>query len=181
MREDAMVEHRFFYWLRLSISHYGEAASYLARTEHIAEVTQFVTSLETTVQKHYRHCIDAYRRLESTIERVRNEASFHYPTLNVSRKRRPVQKALKALANERGIVDMGPHGVIRGSRMLFADDVAALLVVRASEGWTNLHDAHPEIANGITSFMRFTNPAIDEFFYRAAQRGGDFVMEEPQT
>ena len=31
MQRDAMTEHRFFYWLRLSISHFGEAGSYLVR------------------------------------------------------------------------------------------------------------------------------------------------------
>ncbi len=161
-------EYKFFYWTRLAISHFAEAADYLITTEHAPEVQGFVESLSDELQRHYSECVNRYRERQTEIEQIRNIAGFHYPELRVVRGRRPMQQALAALENEPGRVKRGP--VLEG-RFLFADDVAAMLFVRTATAWDSVVAAHGDIEAGIDSFMRFANPAITEFFGRAAVSG----------
>lgn len=181
LKGDVTTQHRWFYWLRLTISHFGEAASYLERTQDVPQVATFVARLPEHAQAHYTDCLERYARNEATIKRIRNDAGFHYPALRIvqsQRRRRAVQRALAELASGNAVADVGEEGVVRGSRMLFADEVAASLIARASGGLERfVQVVEPEIALAITSFMRFANPAIDEFLVLGHERGGDWRAE----
>jgi hypothetical protein len=171
---DQVTEHRWFYWLRLMIGHFAEAATYLRDSSQVPEITAFIESLPDAVKEHRHACLEHYERLEEPIERIRNQADFHYPELREGRRRRsPVQRALDELAS----VEVGPTHTVRGSRMLFADVVAGQLVLQASGGLEALGEVHPEIEAAIGSFVRFAHLVIDEFLARRAREGGEWVQE----
>ena len=54
----------------------------------------------------------------------------------------------------------------RYPRLLFADDVVSRFFIQASGGEEALATVHPDIEAGITAFMRFTNAALDEWFFQ---------------
>jgi hypothetical protein len=179
MEHDAETPHRFFYWLRLAIAHYSEAADYLAQTRAIPEVEVFVQSLPPETRARYETCLDLYEARESEIHQIRNLAAFHYPELRAGRRTRPMKAALEAFAatGEPGRVK---RGQVRQARMLFADDLMSFLFVRSTPTWPDAEALHHDIERGIDAFMRFTNPAIEEFFLRAQGRGALFI-EEPDA
>lgn len=174
MEEDHGAPHKFFYWLRLAIAHFYEAAKYLDETSTIPEVTTFVAQLSPEAQGHFGACLSRYRERATPTLRLRNQAAFHYPALAPGRANRPMRKVLQGLAAETGQFDSGKTGQIRDARMLFADDVASSFFVQATGGEEALAAVHPDIEAGIASFMKFTNAALDEWFFRAQQRGAEF-------
>jgi hypothetical protein len=180
LEKDKAIEHRWFYWLRLIIGHFREAARYLRATQRVPEIEAFVDSLPAHVRAHYDECLRLYEKNERTIERVRHEAGFHYPAMRVSpsqRRKRPIQEALEERAGGPAVVEMGAAGTVRTSRMLFADEVAAELVLKAGGGWGPLGDAQIEIEAAIGSLVRFVHLSLDEFFVRGHHRGGEWRQE----
>jgi hypothetical protein len=176
--DDQVTEHRWFYWLRLMIGHFAEAATYLRDSSQISEIADFIDSLPDDVKEHRRVCLEIYERLEEPIERIRNQAGFHYPEMRAGRRRRsPVQRALDELAQEVASVEVGPTHTVRGSRMLFADDVAGQLVLQASGGLEALGEVHRDVEAAIGSFVRFAHLVIDEFLARRAREGGEWTQE----
>jgi hypothetical protein len=169
---DAETPHRFFYWLRLAIAHFYEAAKYLDDTAEVDEVKAFVATLPAEAQQHYETCLERYREQQTPVERLRNQAAFHYPRLQPNRQNRPMKKVLASLADEAGQIDKGEQNRLRDSRLLFADDIMSRFFVEASGGEDALGQVHPNIEAAITAFMRFTQAALDEWFYRAQQDRG---------
>lgn len=94
LQQDHEVLHRFFYWLRLAIAHFFEAAKFLDETAEVPEVKAFVGALPDEAQAHYRTCLEKYRAQETPVQRLRNQAMFHYPRLQQGRTRRPMRRAL---------------------------------------------------------------------------------------
>jgi hypothetical protein len=172
MEADKDIPHRFFYWLRLALAHFFEAAKYLDETAEVLEVKAFVGSLGNEAQEHYATCLARYREQQTPTQRLRNQAAFHYPRLQPTRQNRPMKKVLAALAGEMGVIDKG--AAVRDSRLLFADDVVGRFFIEASGGEAELETVHPDIVVAITAFMRFTNLTLDEWFSRAGQRGVEF-------
>jgi hypothetical protein len=173
---DSETPHKFFYWLRIAIAHFSEAADYLAQTRDIEGVAVFIASLPKDARDNAQRCIDLYARRESEIQQIRNLTAFHYAELNPDKKKRIMAGALKALRAERGVLR---RGTVRDARLLYADDIAATLFVRSTPSWGDLNAVHGDIEAGITSFMRFTNVAVTTYFERAAQDGTKFVEVEP--
>lgn len=141
--QDDAVPWRWFYWLRLGIAHFAEAASYLRETAGIPEIAEFIGSLPEEAQAHYTDCVARYEAHTTVIERIRNEAGFHYPELKIvssQHRKRPVQKVLAALADQPGQVEGETFG---DARLLFADDVSAGLVLRG-HGSDEAFGASPE-------------------------------------
>lgn len=172
---DAETPHRFFYWLRLAIAHFYEAAKYLDDTAEVDEVKAFVATLPADAQKHYETCLEQYKEQQTPVQRLRNQAAFHYPRLQPTRHNRPMKKVLDSLAGEAGQIDRAEQDTIRDSRLLFGDDIMSRFFVEASGGEAALGQVHPNIEAAITAFMRFTNAALDEWFHRAQQdRGSKF-------
>lgn len=165
----------WFYWLRLGQAHFHEAAKYLDKTSFIEEVRDFVGSLPPEARSHYDSCLEVYRSKQQALRRLRNQAAFHYPELQQTHTQRPVRVVLQELAPETGQVE-GLQQEVGGSRLLFADDVVSRVFVNAIGGEDQLEDFHRAIRDGITSFMRFTNMALDEWFLRAQnERGATFT------
>jgi hypothetical protein len=90
-------------------------------------------------------------------------------------KKRAMQKVLEGLADEHGSFFKAASGTIEDSRALFADDIASRLFTYGDKDDANLYAAHNEIEEAITSFMRFVNRALDEWWYRAGKRGARFT------
>jgi hypothetical protein len=178
MIEDQDAHRRFFYWLRLAISHYAEAVDYLITTEPVEVVGHFRESLSDEAQNAYKECVERYVARESEIQQIRNVVGFHYPELRFSasrRRQRPMQQALTALAGETGRIK---RDVIINARFFFADDVAATLFMRSTPTWDDVLTAHRDIVEGMEAFMRFGNPAITEFFSRAAAGGAQLIVTD---
>ena len=83
-----------------------------------------------------------------------------------------MKKVLASLADEAGQIDKGGQNRLRDSRLLFGDDIMSRFFVEASGGEDALGQVHPNIEAAISAFMRFTNAALDEWFYRAQQDRG---------
>jgi len=175
MVEDQDDAHKFFYWLRLAIAHFAEAAEYLVDTREVPQIEEFVDSLRPDVQQSYRDCLSRYQAKRSEIQQIRNVVAFHYPELRQDGGRwrsRPMQQALASLVNETGRIK---RARIIEARLLFADDIAAMLFTRSTPTWGDVRDVHADITGGMTSLMRFANPAVEEFLTRAARRGARLV------
>lgn len=172
IEEDHATPHKFFYWLRLAIAHFYEAGKFLDETSAIPEVAEFVAGLSPEAQGYFETCLTHHRERATPTLRLRNQAAFHYPTLSPDRANRPMKKVLESLSGETGQIDRGGSDTVRGSRLLFADDVVSRFFVQASGGEDALATVHPDIEAGITAFMRFTNAALDEWFFRAQERRG---------
>jgi len=170
----------YFYFLRVALGHFNEAAAYLDRTAAIPEVAAYAASLGTKERELYADCLRRYRSRESLIAQVRNLSAFHYPKLDPRRQRRPVKSALADLADEDGSIFKAATGTIGESRLLFADDIASKLFQHGARDDADLLDAHGEIKEAIQSFMRFANGALDEWWTRAAKRGVRFVKRPGQ-
>src|SRR5262249_47397644 len=150
----------FFYWLRLAIAHFYEAAQFLDETSEIPEVKAFVARLPAEAQQHYATCLEKYRAQEQPILRLRNQSVFHYPRLQPGRKRRPMARALEELEGEAGEILKSDEGTIRGSRMLFADDIAGRFFLEATGGLATLEDVHDDIVAAMMAFGNFVNAAL---------------------
>lgn len=171
---DHEIPHRFFYWLRLAIAHFYEAAKYLDESAEVDEVKSFVATLPTDAQERYETCLERYREQQTPTQRLRNQAAFHYARLQPTRQNRPMKKVLEGLAGETGQIDKGERGTIRESRLLFADDIMSRFFVEATGGEDVLEQVHRDIEAAITAFMRFTNAALDEWLFLAQKRGAKF-------
>jgi hypothetical protein len=111
---DRETPHKYFYWLRLAIAHFFEAAKYLDETAEIGEVKAFVATLSEEAQEQYQACLDRYRTHETSMQRLRNQAAFHYPRLQPGRANRPMRKVLEELAADTGQIQKAEIGTIRG-------------------------------------------------------------------
>lgn len=188
--EDDSEKHRWFYWLRLGIAHFAEAASYLRATSELPEVAAFIGSLRDDVRKHHADCLALYAEHETVIERIRNQAGFHYPELLATpgqRRRRPMQQVLAALERERGSVVGETLG---DGRFLFADDVASSLVLHAHGGAEGLlgespmeqakilAPVHVAIEEAISSFVLFVDGVFNAYFGRKIDGGAEWYRSE---
>lgn len=183
--KDETVSWRWFYWLRLGIAHFAEAARYIRETAENDAIAEFIGSLPEDAQAHYKDVVARYEAHGTVIERIRNEAGFHYPVLKIEssqRRKRPIQIVLAGLADQPGSVEGETFG---NARLLFADDVVAGLVIRAhgndealgapaEEQLRLLGPVHLEIEKAIASFVSFTNDALQEYFKRRIADGASW-------
>jgi hypothetical protein len=70
------------------------------------------------------------------------------------------------MSGEAGQIDRGGTDTIGDSRLLFADDIVSRFFIQASGGEEALATVHPGVEAGITAFMRFTNAALDKWFFK---------------
>lgn len=163
--------YEYFYFLRLAIGHFNEGAALLDKTEMVTEISGYVASLDSTARVLYGDCLKRYRSQRSVVAQARNYSAFHYPKFQPSNQRRVMRRALLHLANEHGWTYKAPSRTIRDSRLLWADDIESVLFEGATANHEDLFAAHEEIKASITSFMRFVNAALDEWWQRALKRG----------
>jgi hypothetical protein len=176
--QDREILHRFFYWLRLAIAHFFETAKFLDETAEVAEVKAFVATLPEETQEHYRTCLEKYRAQETPVQRLRNQALAHYPRLQPNRARRPMRRALEELAGESGQIYRSDEGTIRGSRMLFADDIVGRFFIDATGGMKAIEGVHEDIVDAMMAFGRFVNAALDQWFVDRRDLGAEFVTRD---
>ncbi len=190
MGKDEASKYRWLYWFRLGIAHFAEAASYLRDTTKIPEISAFIDSLPAHVRGHLRECLDCYADHEEVIERIRNEAGFHYPELEIQdgkRRKRPMQAVLEALGGNCGQI-VGE--TIGDARLLFADDIASMLVLRAHGGGLKasaveevevLGQVHIEIEGGSGPFLKFVSGVLGRHVRLAVERGAEWepIPDEP--
>jgi hypothetical protein len=170
--EDYDSAHKFFYWLRIGIAHYHEAATYLSDTRDVPDVAEFVESLPAEAQKRYAKCLAFFDERRGHLESLRSEGVFHYPELKPTRGKRPIAKILEDLADAKGEIQLG--GKIRDSRFFFADDVAAATFVRNSGGEGEVENLASEIADAVADFIAFADDALNAWFTCALERGAMF-------
>lgn len=169
LEEDQDREERAFYWQRLALSHFTEIGLFLDDTRAIDEVAVFVQSLDDEPRANYDRCLEVFEEQRRRLFSIRNKTTFHYPELSLTAQaERPLRQALEELADDRGIVRSGR---IRDGRALFGDDVIATLFARAVGGLDALPGFYARVAEGTTSFIRFTNLALDEYLERKHRDG----------
>ncbi len=176
--EDQDEPDRAFYWHRLALSHFTEAALFLHDTAAVPEVKAFVKSLGDEARAKYDACLAIFHECRGKLFNVRNKATFHYPTLRPAKPQddRPIREALAAMRDDRGVIRLGP---IRDARSLFADDVVATIFARAVGGLDAVPSFEAQVAEGTTAFIRFANLALDEHLGRARERGVAIDEVEP--
>ncbi len=176
--EDQDEPDKAFYWNRLALSHFTEAALFLHNTADVTEVKVFVESLGDEAQAKYDACLTFFSECRDKLFRVRNKATFHYPKLRPANPDddRPIREALSAMRDDRGVIRSGP---IRDSRALFADDVVVTIFARAVGGLDALPSFAAQVGDGTTAFIRFVNLALDEHLVRARERGVAIDEVEP--
>jgi hypothetical protein len=135
-------------------------------------VKAFVSELPADAQEHYRTCLEKYRAQQTPIQRLRNQASFHYPRLQPGRTNRPMRRALRQLAAEKCEIDKSEAGTIRGSRLLFADDIVGRFFLDATGGADALEQVHKEIVAAMMAFGHFVNAALDHWLVKAREERG---------
>ncbi|MBA3383009.1 MAG: hypothetical protein H0T97_14285 [Actinobacteria bacterium] len=167
-----------FYWNRLAISHFTEAALFLDQSAEVEEVSSFVDSLPHDARETYDECLAVFNEHRGRLFSVRNKATFHYPTLRPGNAQaaRPVRDALRALADDRGVIRSAR---IRDARALFADDVVAAIFAEELGGLDAISAFEARVAAGVTAFIRFANLALDEHLMRARESGATVEQVEP--
>jgi hypothetical protein len=180
---DQESKHRWLYLFRLGIAHFREAAKYLRETTKIPAIGEFIDSLPDEVREHHRKCLECYDKHEEVIERIRHEAGFHYPELEIregQRRKRTMQLVLDALRDNCGEI-VGE--TIGDAELLFADDVASALVGRALSGEltpNNVEDLNVprqvsiEIEEGIGAFVQFVDGVLSRYLRLAIERGAEW-------
>jgi hypothetical protein len=99
-----------------------------------------------------------YEGVRPLANRIRNQAGFHYPYKSGQR---AVAKALREQADHEAEV----RGTkLRDSRLLFADDVVAQLLITAQGGNREaVEKAATDFANAVAAFARFAHFAIESY------------------
>lgn len=176
--EDQDHPERAFYWNRLAVSHFTEAAFFLSNTAEVDKIREFVDSLGDEAQAKHRECLAVFTECRRRLFATRNKATFHYPTLRSANAQaaRPVRDALVSLRADRGVISTAR---IRDARALFADDVVATIFAREVGGLDAVPRFEARVAEGTTAFIRFANLALDEHLQRARARGASIDEVEP--
>jgi hypothetical protein len=79
--EDPEEPDRAFYWNRLAVSHFTEAALFLRDTADVPEVRAFVESLGDEARTKYDECLAIFHEYRGKLFSTRNKATFHYRAL----------------------------------------------------------------------------------------------------
>jgi len=168
--EDQEEPDRAFYWNRLAVSHFTEAALFLRDTADVPEVRAFVESIGDEARTKYDECLAIFHECRGKLFSTRNKATFHYPALRPANPQadRPIRVALAVLRDDRGVIRSAR---IRDARALFADDVVATIFAREVGGLDAVPVFEAQVAAGTTAFIRFANLALDEHLLRARERG----------
>lgn len=176
--EDQDDPDRAFYWNRLAISHFTEAALFLEQAAEIEQVSAFVESLPAAAREKHDECLAVFNECRGRLFSVRNKATFHYPSLRAGNAQapRPVRDALRDLADDRGVIRSAR---IRDARALFADDVIAAIFAQELGGLDAVPEFEARVAAGVTAFIRFANLALDEHLMRARASGATVEEVEP--
>jgi hypothetical protein len=122
---------RFYDW-RMGVGHYSEVMLFLGRMRDHAAITSFIDSSPSELQQAYKAALDEYEGTRRVAKHVRNEAAFHYPS---TKGVRAMRRALRdpELTNTRGGVT-SRSGKVRDTRMHYADEVMAKMVMNAAGG-----------------------------------------------
>jgi hypothetical protein len=159
-REDEQdAPERAFYWNRLAISHYTEAALFLFSTRDEERVREFVDSLDDEARAKYAETLDVFAEVRGRLFDVRNKATFHYPELRTRNDEadRPIRDALGMMRNDRGVIR---STIMRNSRALFADDVVTAIFAREVGGFDRIDEFKARVATGTTAFITFARRAL---------------------
>jgi hypothetical protein len=149
------------YLSRLGAAHLFEAAKFLADSDRIQEVKDFVAELSQDDQEAYRRLIGLAKTdpgFPEDLTRARNQF-FHYAELLPQA---PDHEKLRAALREHAstiseIQDQGPSP-IEGFRARFADDVSIELSYPDEK--VELPDFMGELAGRILDFIRFGSAAV---------------------
>jgi len=175
--EQATVAWERFYEWRVAVAHFNEACLHLERARNIDQVQEFLNS-EPEVHEKYEALLRNYSEIKSITNRLRSEATFHYP---YKKGRDAVALALRELRDEDGAVGAVVSNRIRDSRQFYADDIVAHLVWNAAGGSEEAFEsAATELGEAVASFGKFANAALDAFFvqHRDALRLGEATTTE---
>jgi hypothetical protein len=179
LEDDQDRDDRAFYWQRLALAHFTEVGLFLSETREIEEVSAFVETLPADTRANYERCLDVFEEQRGRLFTIRNKTTFHYPELRLTAQaERPVRRSLTELADERGVIRPGS---LRTGRALFGDDVIAALFARELGGLDALPEFYRRVGEGTTSFVRFTNLALDEYLARKHEEGVAIENVEPVT
>jgi hypothetical protein len=173
MEADQNEEHLMLHWFRLAVAHFHEVGKHLQETRNVPEIRTFIRSLPQPTQARYAIVLDTYKRRKRALGNIRN-GTFHYPSLmewrspQTIRQKRDLNGVLRASAREQAAIRAGR---LRESRLLFADELTAKLLVRKTGGIPNYRSLQGDVRAGIQEFMRFMNEAVEEHLLRAREAG----------
>lgn len=170
MEADAGTPYKFFYWTRLMISHFAEAALFLDETKDIPAIAEFIDSLPEEAQQNYHSVLDVFESHGAELHAIRSHV-FHYPEMKIvegQKKARVVERALQIHADNQAVIKVGKMGA---ARLLFADDIAAEVFQRMSGGEDNVMVLHGAISQATNPLMRFMNEAMEEHLIRRRADG----------
>jgi hypothetical protein len=178
LEDDQEKPDKHFYWNRLALSHFTEAALFLHDTVDIVEVRSFVESLSEDARDKHAECLTIFDEYRGRLFDVRNKATFHYPELRPMdpHAARPVRDSLLSFRESRGVIRAGR---LRDSRALFADEVLAATFLRLLGGEEGVIAFAERVADGVTAFIRFANLALDEYLTRRVADGAALEPVEP--
>jgi hypothetical protein len=151
------------YEWRVQISHFNEACLHLQRGRDVDEVIHFLQA--EGLLGEFDDVLSRYDVVRRAANRIRDEATFHYPYKSGQR---AVVRALRQLADQEEFFgSYGPSSTIRHSRQLYADQVIATLVMNACGGTLEAHrEASDQLQDAIGAFGRFANAVLDAYFVR---------------
>jgi hypothetical protein len=154
------------YEWRVGVSHLSEACLHLERGREIDQVTQFIR--KEGLLASFEDVLDRYDALRKVANRIRSEATFHYP---YEKGEKAVTRAMRELADAEEVIGSdGPSTKIRHSRQLYADDVVAMLVLNACGGTAEAHaETSAKLGEAVAAFGRFSNATLDAYFVRHAK------------
>jgi hypothetical protein len=150
---------RSYEW-RVAISHFNEASLHLGRGLKDERVVEFIDS-EPEMRAKLDEAMTRYEGVRAAANRIRNQAAFHYAYKS---DQRAVARALGQLADHEGVV----RGTkLRDSRMLFADEVVAQLLMNAQGGTDEaVEKLASDFADAVAAFARFAQFAVESHLLR---------------
>jgi len=161
--DEAEEEWERFYFSRVGFGHYNEILLYLEREHRNPDVQAFVGTRPAELRAAYEETLALYDGIRAIANRLRNEAIFHYPD------RRGVRAMRSALLDSELQDALGgitsSTGKVRDMRNHFADEVMAMMVIKAGGGTADsTSEVFAALRDGVTAFMRFANQVQVSFF-----------------
>jgi hypothetical protein len=153
------------YEWRVRVSHLNEACLHLERGRAIVEVMQFIEA-EGLLEK-FDDVLMRYEALRGALNRIRDEATFHYPYKSGAR---AVARALRQLADQDEYIGSSGPTDPRGTRLLYADQVSAALFINACGGTLEAYEgALAAQSDAFDAFRGFADAALDAYVARRGQ------------
>jgi len=151
------------YLFRVVCSHFFEISKYLTLWQGEPAIVAFVAKLDAEGTHSYREVLDTYAALQPTLGKIRDNSAFHYGPTVAASKNPLIRQALRAIADDPGLV------VVSGERAWFgfAGEAAAAIFTLSCGGSDpdagEVERTIREVAGAIIELRRFATAAVTRF------------------